>query len=207
MQLYPYHHTPYRAYYTPPPPPTMRTTCLALLLGYAAQCSAGPLASTVLQPYVDADDAEGVRKAVASGGLAIDERNPSTGQSSLMYACLRGKPAAAEALLGLGADAGVAEKDGYNCPHGAAFQGRPEVMAVLHAHNIDLRGQHSDGYEPIHRTAWGTSPGHAAALQYLVSVGVPFNAASKEGRTPLQMSRPGTPVHDALLKLAEEAEL
>ena len=44
-----------------------------------------------------------------------------------MASCLGGHLDAAKALLELGADVTVPEKDGYTPMHGAGFQGRAEI--------------------------------------------------------------------------------
>lgn len=62
-------------------------------------------------------------------------------------------------------DLTIPEKDGYTPVHGAGFQGRAEIMRLLHAAGADIKNQHSDGYQPIHRVAWGREQRHAETLK------------------------------------------
>ena len=75
-----------------------------------------------------------------------------------MTSVLSGKPALVKLLLERGADVTVPEKDGYTPAHGAGFQGRAEIMEMLHVHGIDVVNDvHSDGFTPLHRDAGGAS--------------------------------------------------
>ena len=64
---------------------------------------------------------------LVAAGHDINERMPGSLQSPLMAACLGGHLDSAKALLELGADVTVPEKDGYTPMHGAGFQGRAEI--------------------------------------------------------------------------------
>ena len=73
-----------------------------------------------------------------------------------MAATLRGKLNIVKYLLESGADASIGERDGFTPPHGAAFQGRPDVMGALIAAGLDVNSYHEkDGFLPLHRTCWG----------------------------------------------------
>ena len=57
-----------------------------------------------------------------SNGQDINQRGPG-GQTPLMNAVLSGQTEVVKALLELGADHKIPEKDGYTPMHGAGFQG------------------------------------------------------------------------------------
>ena len=73
-----------------------------------------------------------------SGLDGLDEREPITGQTPLMAACLAGKSEVVDELLRLGADPSIPEKDGYTPSHGVAFQGREQAARVLVKHGVDV---------------------------------------------------------------------
>ena len=60
-----------------------------------------------------------------SNGQDINQRGPG-GQTPLMNAVLSGQTEVVKALLELGADYKIPEKDGYTPMHGAGFQGLVE---------------------------------------------------------------------------------
>ena len=73
-----------------------------------------------------------------------------------MSSCLRGKINIVKYLLQAGADPSIGEAMGYLPPHGAAFQGRSNVMEALIEAGIDVNvPHHEDGFYPIHRACWG----------------------------------------------------
>jgi ankyrin repeat protein len=101
----------------------------------------------------------------------LNEREPGSGQTPLMAASLAGQHLVVRALLKLGADPSVGEKDGYTPPHGVAFQGRPEAAAVLIEHSIRVDEAHEDGYTPLHRTVWGGQSNHIETAKVLLEGG------------------------------------
>ena len=101
----------------------------------------------------------------------LDEREPGSGQTPLMAASLAGQHLVVKALLELGADHSIGEKDGYTPPHGVAFQGRPEAAAVLIEHDIRVDEAHEDGYTPLHRTVWGGQRNHIETARVLLEEG------------------------------------
>jgi ankyrin repeat protein len=135
---------------------------------------------------VNADDAAGVRAALARGAQ-LDERHAG-GQTALMGACLGGKPAAAHALIVAGADVTLGEQDGYTCAHGVGFQGRAELVPVLLVAGIKLDERHSDGFAPMHRACWGVSERHTRTVEAFLKAGVPFDLAAADGTRPMQMA-------------------
>ena len=126
-------------------------------------------------------------------GADINARDGHTGQTCLMASTLRGNVDMVMTMLEHGADVTVAEKDGYTPPHGAGFQGRPEVMRVLkEVGGIDvINSPHADGFFPIHRACWGRERRHAETVDYLLSIGEDPNRRSTGDRkqTCLEMTR------------------
>jgi ankyrin repeat protein len=87
--------------------------------------------------------------------------------------------------LRLGADHTITERDGYNPPHGVAFQGRPEAARALIRHKVPVDVPHADGFTPLHRTVWGGKPHHVLTAKILVSEGgANVNRLDAEGYTP-----------------------
>ena len=130
--------------------------------------------------------------AQLDAGADIDFRHPTTGQTPLMTSVLSGKPALVKLLLERGADVTVPEKDGYTPAHGAGFQGRAEIMEMLHVHGIDVVNDvHSDGFTPLHRACWGSEPRHTDTVRFLIDgAGAdPARKGAKDGRSPLQVMR------------------
>ena len=139
-------------------------------------------------------DPEEVESAVQDlkHGADINARDARTGQTCLMASTLRGNVDMVMLMLERGADATVPEKDGYTPPHGAGFQGRPDVMRVLkEVGGIDvINSPHADGFFPIHRACWGREPRHAKTVEYLLSIGEDPNRMSTGARkqTCLEMT-------------------
>ena len=74
----------------------------------------GEIAETAVNYVVYSD--------LISNGQDINQRGPG-GQTPLMNAVLSGQTEVVKALLELGADHKIPEKDGYTPMHGAGFQG------------------------------------------------------------------------------------
>ena len=55
-------------------------------------------------------------------------------------------------------------KSGFTPLHGAAFQGRPEVVQLLLDHGVDPLHRHEDGFVAMHRACWGTTAEHTRAI-------------------------------------------
>jgi ankyrin repeat protein len=143
----------------------------------------------------DTDTVESIQEMFQDDAVArtidINARDDSSGQTCLMASVLRGKKLTVELLLFQGADPSVAEKDGYTPPHGAAFQGRTNVMAVLHEYGLSQQEYHTDGYLPFHRACWGQTERHAVFVLYLLKQGIvtDINVPSKDGKTCREMTR------------------
>mmetsp|Transcript_19913 Transcript_19913/g.40486 ORF Transcript_19913/g.40486 Transcript_19913/m.40486 type:complete len:204 (+) Transcript_19913:1549-2160(+) len=113
-------------------------------------------------------------------GADINARDERSGQTCLMAATLRGKPTVVKYLIEKGADTTIPERDGYTPPHGAGFQGRPDVMKILKDDgNVDvINAPHPDGFAPIHRACWGSQPRHTEVVEYLIQIGEDPNRRS-----------------------------
>mmetsp|Transcript_28665 Transcript_28665/g.34914 ORF Transcript_28665/g.34914 Transcript_28665/m.34914 type:complete len:202 (+) Transcript_28665:37-642(+) len=117
-------------------------------------------------------------------GADIDVRNPTDGQSCLMASTLRGKINLVRLLLKNGADKAIPEKQGYTLAHGAGFQGRPDVMKLLHENDVDvLMDVHTDGFLPFHRACWGREKRHAETVEYLLGIGADPSVKGNNGMT------------------------
>ena len=146
------------------------------------------------------EDIDKLEDILDAGKADINYKHPQSGQTPLMAACLKGNAKTAKFLLDKKADVTVPEKDGYNCPHGAGFQGHPEVMRVLFKGGFDVNIPHADGFLPFHRACWGREPRHTELIKAMVEEmgvdpAVPTAASSSGagGQTCLQMtSNPGT---------------
>ena len=62
------------------------------------------------------------------------------GQTGLMTAALVGYLELAKLFLEHGADSSIPEQDGYTPMHGAAFQGRADMVKLLKDNNLKLIG-------------------------------------------------------------------
>ncbi len=160
----------------------MPLTAVALLLLTLQVALCDPdVETTKLFNAVEADDAEGVRAAVAAGAR-INERDAQYTQgrqTPLMFASLTGKTKALKALLALNADPNIGEQDGYTPLHGAAFQGRAEAAAILLADPSVPNNFHNDGFAPLHRACWGASAGHTDTVREFLKAGVPHDLRTK----------------------------
>ena len=132
-------------------------------------------------------------------GADLDRRAPGkSGQkrTPLMEATLGGNAGVAEVLLKRGADPHIPEYEGYTPVHGAAFQGRTEVMELLMAAGVDPLGNkmHADGFDPAHRCCFksGKSQEHADTLEVLIKHG--YDALRLLEKKMCVVRPPGDPV-------------
>ena len=79
---------------------------------------------------------------------------------------------------------------GYTPPHGAAFQGREEIMKFLIKIGMDVTEAHEgDGFAPFVRTCWGKEERHARTLRVLVEeAGVDPTVKARNDMTCLDMT-------------------
>jgi ankyrin repeat protein len=142
------------------------------------------------------NDVDGVERALQQGANP-NVQDAQTLQTPLMGAILRGHVPVVEYLLfksshinGVVVDATVPEKDGYTPAHGAGFQGRADIMRLLHKAGIDVVDDfHTDGFAPVHRACWGMEKRHTDTLQVLRDeVGVDLNMPAKNGRSCAEMT-------------------
>jgi len=112
---------------------------------------------------------------VLKKGANINSQSAKGLQTALMQAVLHGKERAVAHLLKKGADASIAEKNGYTPMHGAGFQGRPGIAKILMDYGVPLRDVHKDGFEPIHRACWGKEGRHTSTVKFFLENGVPVD--------------------------------
>ena len=111
-------------------------------------------------------------------------------QTPIMMAVLGGHVHIVKALLELNADVTIPEKDGYTPMHGAGFQGRAEIAAVLMNHGVPTHGTvHNDGYLPFHRACWGKDLRHAQTVRAFINAGVDPNIRAGNGATCSAMTQ------------------
>jgi ankyrin repeat protein len=129
----------------------------------------------------------GVRDAIAAGANP-NAQDPTSGQTALMGATLRGHTNIVKLLLSTEyrdrVDATIAEKDGYTPAHGAGFQGRADIMQVLFDHGINVKDDfHTDGFAPLHRACWGREQRHTDTVRLLGALGVDLRLPGKNDGT------------------------
>mmetsp|Transcript_13287 Transcript_13287/g.22703 ORF Transcript_13287/g.22703 Transcript_13287/m.22703 type:complete len:195 (+) Transcript_13287:118-702(+) len=107
-------------------------------------------------------------------GANINALSPRGQQTPLMQSVLHGRTKMVKFCLDHGADVTIPERDGYTPMHGAGFQGRSEIAALLKQAGVPLRDVHSDGYEPAIRSCWGAEPRHTDAVEWFLANGVPL---------------------------------
>ena len=118
----------------------------------------------------------------------LDMKGPG-GQTPLMHAVLGGHLNAAKYLLSRGANVSITEDKGYTPAHGAGFQGRYKMVALLDRHNVPLNEMHEDGFRPIHRACWGWEERHTRTVAAFINAGVSPITRTKEGKRPLEITK------------------
>ena len=170
-----------------------------------------------------ANDPVAARAAYVAGGGAggsvdVDAREAGSGQSALMASVLAGADRSVRMLLSdeFGADASVAEKDGYTPMHGAGFQGRAAIASLLLKHGLAADDVHSgDGLTPLWRTTWGREKRHFDTAKTLIQEGkanvnfVTANAHAGQPHNPLTsaVQRHHIRVIELLLKNGADANV
>jgi ankyrin repeat protein len=174
---------------------------LLLLSSLLLLCHGDPSASSLSPSDVELLEAAfrghvpGVETALQSGDANPNARDPTSGQTALMGATLRGHANVVEYLLKLQNDANddgrrrttkvdatMPEKDGYTPAHGAGFQGRADIMRLLARNGINVMDDyHVDGFAPLHRACWGREERHTETVRVLVSeLGVDINLPDRK---------------------------
>ena len=82
-------------------------------------------------------------------------------------------------------------KSGFTPLHGAAFQGRPEVVQLLLDHGVDPLHRHEDGFVAMHRACWGSTVGHTQAVLAFLEHGVDVRTAAKDPDFPSRFEEQG----------------
>lgn len=120
------------------------------------------------------ENIEAASAALKSGGN-INAISPKGGQTPLMQSVLHGRTKMVEWCLDNGADTTIPERQGYTPMHGAGFQGRADIAALLFKHGVGLRDVHEDGHEPAIRSCWGPEERHTETVAWFLDNGVPID--------------------------------
>lgn len=159
-------------------------------------------------------DMEQVQTLVLEGGANVNFRN-DVGEAAVHVATRRGLVALVELLLGLGADANVAQhaRCGGQTPlHVAAKSNALAVVAVLLEHHADPNIADAMGKLPLHDAA---REGHLSMVKMLLAGGsrpdatddvglTPWNYAKRQNHVEIAACLPPTP-EVPYAKRAEEA--
>mmetsp|Transcript_532 Transcript_532/g.1094 ORF Transcript_532/g.1094 Transcript_532/m.1094 type:complete len:193 (-) Transcript_532:208-786(-) len=149
--------------------------CLAFSLAKSSHAdSTNDLGAQFFDAVQNDDIARAAR--LLKDGADINTQSPGGLQTPLMQSVLSGYEDMVQFLLSKGADTTIPEKDGYTPMHGAGFQGRAKIAAMLLNHGVGLRDKHpKDGYEPAVRACWGSEPRHTETLDFFLQKGVPID--------------------------------
>ena len=135
------------------------------------------------------DSVERVKAALAEGAN-MNVQDEVNGQTALMRGTLHGWTSIVTYLLDQGADVNIGEKDGYTPAHGAGFQGRTNIMAILKDHGVDIMSPaEKDNFTPFHRACWGREERHTETIRYMLEQGMDVNKkGGPDQRTCFQMT-------------------
>ena len=112
----------------------------------------------------------------------LNAKDANTGQTAVMAASLKGRSEIVRVLCEH-VDLDVGEKFGYVPIDGAAFSGNANVLRVLMSESscnrpFDPKRPNRwdvpspvDGYTPVWRAVWGSTPSHSEAVQVLLEMG------------------------------------
>ena len=131
-------------------------------------------ADEMLDEALKTVDRELMAEAVAAGAN-INRVSPNGGQTLLMRAVLHGEKDKVEALLAIGADVNIPERNGYTPIHGAGFQGRDDIVPILIAAGMDPLNVHEDGFIAMRRAWWGDQQRHTDTVRVFLEAGVPYD--------------------------------
>ena len=151
------------------------------------------------------DPVEEVIAALEEGANMNAKQERGGRQTCFMAAALRGKLKILKHLFAAGADVNIPEGGGFTPPHGAGFQGRPDVMQFLKEEvGMDVinpgDAPHPDGFAPFHRACWGKEQRHADTVEYLLSIGEDVNRRGTGDRTQTCAEMTQNPATIAVLK-------
>lgn len=152
----------------------------------AAAAAASSDATARLEAAARSNDVAAAKQAVKDG--AVINAQGGGGQTPLMAATLSGSTDIVRFLLdehSTQVDFSIGEKDGYTPMHGAGFQGRADIAALLIAAGLDPSDRHKDGYTPIHRACWGRQQRHTDTVRVLLEQGKVDVNELANGNTPL----------------------
>jgi hypothetical protein len=131
---------------------------------------------------VEDEDVEGVEAALAAGA-DVNVLIPVDGdsQTGLMYSSLMGFVEVADVLLQHDADFNIGmSQAGFTPLHGAAFQAHPDIIKLLLDAGADPLHRHQDGFVPMHRSCWGTTPRHTESVIVFLEHGVDVLTSAKD---------------------------
>ncbi|KXZ44507.1 hypothetical protein GPECTOR_66g235 [Gonium pectorale] len=127
-----------------------------------------------------------VVRALLAAGASTGAALPG-GATPLYIACEYGHVEVVEELIGAGADVHAPVTDGWNPFRAAAYGGHVGVMRALLVAEEDEATESSEGrWTPLHLACLD---GDLARVEQLLQQGAPVDAASKDGKTPLDLAR------------------
>ena len=178
-----------------------------LVAGDTSNCS-------TIWKAIDDDDPKCIQYVWLKAMNQLDEIG-ADGQTPLLYAAARGKVHSAKALLELGADHTIREKDTrYSVLDLAAKKGDHRMVNLLGNYkDIDgksiiqdslLLAKHSvDGYSPMHRACLGNNGEYAKTVVEFIDLGVSWDYKTRDGETCRDLT-PSQIIKYALLHAAAE---
>jgi ankyrin repeat protein len=146
------------------------------------------------------DNVEYVKKYLMESPAVLNERGPVGGQTCLMRASLYGSVKVVSYLLTYhrdDVDVTIGESNGgYTPMHGAAYQGRFDVVKLLLLHGLSATDLHEgDGFAPFHRAAYGRELRHTETQHVFLEAGVPYDLKAADGSMAEEITQSATSFH------------
>ena len=139
---------------------------------------------------VEQNNAEALKPHLAPDNVNLI--NPATHMSLLMTAATLNHVDTIKALILKNADPLLPTSDAHKLRpiDGAAFKGHAEVVRILIALELPCNAPGIDGLRPLHRAAWGPTPGHTQTVEHLLSKcpGVKVDVETGSGATALHFA-------------------
>ena len=132
----------------------------------------------------------------------LNARDPS-GATALNHVALIGNAPFAKCLLEAGADADIADNEGFTPLHTAVEHRHQDVVAILLAHGADPNRATPDGRMPLHSAA---ANGDCESMHLLLKAGASLNVVSPAG-TPLAWAAMRRETNAVLFLLKQGADL
>ncbi len=153
---------------------------LLLLLGSSTIALCGPIHDAARK-----GDAKKIQALLQADPKLVADRDKN-GDTPLHLACLHGQLAAAQVLIGAGADVNAKNNYGAFTPGdlGNVFSSNnhQDPVSLLSAHGIDAKDM-KNGYSPLDLCLFASR--HKELLQLLISKGADVNTQAASGATPL----------------------